>query len=713
MFKWLRKYLERGQAIIEYMPTLAGAMAVTTIALIYLGGGVTNSYCQVVEAFGEEPDACVEDVDTGGSGGEEDGSDGGDGSDGDDSHDDPPEATCVVSYAGAEDGEWDGNPDMVVANVSEIGEPAGWTAVTEFNDPDKAPLEQSGEFTEAGETTIEIAYPDEGDWGAGDGAGRFEAATTITVDDPCEGVAWSRHYVAEATDLAIEVTNDHEAVEVAEDAETVVYTLTVRNNGPLAAGTDDGDGSGTMVTFPQPADTSIVSVAGGNCVAGNPTVCDLGQMDVGEEAVITVETTVSNIYACNLYGEGSVSVTSPDDTDLSNNWDDTDANCALVCPPDLSPNYHLVNASTGASIVNNLSDGAEIIDPGVNYSVVVDGVDGAGSVVLQGAGEDLTLNSGPYSIGNWSGTGSYSLNAYVWAAPDGGSPICAESGIGFDIIEEPAPACDAAIDGFSWVNTYTGDVNALNDGDTIELDTRDAFTIVANASGSTVGSVALFAQDGTISRVDNDAEFSLTEDSGNSFQPWDRNSDGTVIAQVYDGPNGTGEMCDEQTVSFKFEEASEDERVFEHDPGCPASHPVTELVFDRQPIKPDGSDYKKALKNGSRRGDKKPEDFQTMHLEAESEIVLVASGSVGHPETGCPETGSSCNQTGQTNESWIVVIEGEQVAYYPDTADHQDVFLSHPNVYLTYPAGDYEVYIRHALDNSGHSVGAFLRVCTQ
>jgi hypothetical protein len=439
-------------------------------------------------------------------------------------------------------------------------------------------------------------------------------------------------------------------------------------------------------------------------------------------------TTVPDIVTdCNLFAEGTVSSSTPD-PDPGNNTANTQPECAVTCPT-VSPTFSLVDASNGDVLVSNLADGAEIEDPGVSYAVMVTGVDGIGSMVLNADGDEKTFNSGPYVHGNWSGIGSHSFDAYGWAMADAGAPICSESGIGFKIVEPPV-VCDANIDSFSWVNTYTGDVFPLSWGSTIMLDQRDSFSVIANTSGSTVGSV-VFETNFGVSRTDNDVEYSLTPESGGSYEPLALHPSSSTVesasaidaamtvmpgeysvtAKVYLEADGNGELCAEQTTTFNLDEDSTPD--YSEEPGCPASHPVTMLIFDHQPDPGDSpQDWTVALKyKGSSRGQSA---VLTMELTQEVEIVLVATGSVGHPEAGCTQYNdggmSKCDETSQTKESWEAVIDGSVVATYDDR-EPTDVYLSHPNHYMTLGAGSHNVQIRHRYA-SNNSVGAYLQVCT-
>lgn len=700
MFKRLLARLQRGQAIIEYMPTIAGAMALASLVGIYLGGGVTQSYCKVVDMFGDTPSVCVDDSSTDEETPEEP-----------EVPEEPVEAACAITLASA-DGEYpsgwntswsDGEVDTLHVNVSGLTEPVSWSLKLRFpTDPSSADTEvKSGVFSEDGIYPITLEYPAQGDWGpvAADGTGTYESHATLHISDPCDDVGWDRWYKAEWTaDLEIGITHDVSPITVAD--EQLTYTVTVTNNGPNKA--EIFESQGTVVTLPKPPGVTVVSATPSQGTCDLSIACDLGELNVYDSATVKVVTTVPDPAACALDGVSTVAAPRPPDPDTSNNTASTYPWCEPipVCPDSLSTSFNLVNAATSEVIQANLQNGAEIVDPGVPFAVALI-VDGAGSVELDG----VTLNDAPYQSGSMSGPGSYSVDASVFADADAGTPLCAETGVSFTIAA-PTPTCDATITGFSLVNTFTGDISPLTDGMTVQVDERDSFSVIANVTGSTVGSVGL--DGGGTSRFDNDADYSLTPESGNSYEPLDvRSGTVTVTAQAFMDANGSGELCAADEVSFTMVEDTSPE--FVTDPGCPASHPYSVLTFDHQPD-PGNSPQNGtvALKNGTRR----QSATLTMILNQPAEVALVATGSVGHPEQGCPLTGSTCNQTYQTNESWRAVFNGSTVATYLDSPLYQDVYLSHPTTYLELDAGSYDVYIRHNEENSGHSVGAFLLVCT-
>jgi len=324
MFKRLLARLQVGQAIVEYMPTIAGAMAMAALVGVYLGGGVTESYCKVVDAFGDRPDVCGEEEEPAPPIEEPE------------VPEEPVEPTCVMTLSSGDGGLWtEGETDTLVVNVDGFDEDIAWTLTMSFpNDPSKPADERSGTFTGTGAHEFEVEYPAMGDWGAmsADGEGRYNAKVTfdtVTAGDPCPSKTWTRYYEGPAeADLAIKI--NHDVPTITKYGEVLTYTMTVTNYGPFNVKVTNGQGA--LVQLPIPADVTVLSAipTQGKCDMSQ-IACDLGAMNTGASATITVITTVDNPDNCAITGNASVSAAEPTDPDLSNNQDSTVPGCSLAC----------------------------------------------------------------------------------------------------------------------------------------------------------------------------------------------------------------------------------------------------------------------------------------------------------------------------------------------------------------------------------------------
>lgn len=441
--------LESGQALAEYMPTIAGAMVLTTVALVAVGGGVKESYCKVTDAFGDRPATC-EDSDTPGDTAEvpdEDGETPGD-------EDTPGDAVCVVSITSADGsdpetwGEWDGNPDELLIEVQELPGPVTWSLTMWFpNDPEsEETVIGSGELTSGEVETVAVNYPAKGDWGpvSGDGDGRYEAQVALEITEPCGSVDWERWYKADvAADLGIDIT--HDVPTLTADGETLVYTMVVTNYGPNNA--EVVDDQGVVVSLPVPGDANVVSVTPSQGECDTEIACDLGALAFGASATIDVETTVGSVASCDLFAESTVSSAAPVDPDLSNNVDDTDPLCesAVVCDQSVS-DIVLVDAVTDTEI-GPLTNGMEIVlQDGDEINVVAKVAGDVGSVVFELNGKKFaTENFAPYAMAGdsagdynkWSvAAGSYALTVKPYGEPDGQGENCAARTVNFTIVKE-------------------------------------------------------------------------------------------------------------------------------------------------------------------------------------------------------------------------------------------------------------------------------------
>lgn len=102
----------------------------------------------------------------------------------------------------------------------------------------------------------------------------------------------------------------------------ITYTLTVRNNGPLAS-------NGAQVIDTMPAGLVVVSAPG--CVAAGSTLnCSVGALAVGAEKVFTIVAQVPMAYSGPSPAVNRAVVDAPGDTDPGNNEDEASTN---VPPP--------------------------------------------------------------------------------------------------------------------------------------------------------------------------------------------------------------------------------------------------------------------------------------------------------------------------------------------------------------------------------------------
>lgn len=459
MIRWLLTrlmkrpaHLESGQALAEYMPTLAGMFALTAVVAWAFTPVLKDSYCEVVDALTDPPGVC-DTADPGGNPGD----------DSQDPVDDPSEdpenedddGTCVVSLSGAEgtdpsswSGEWDGEDDVLTIDVSELEEPISWSLNLSFpTDPDSEGTElNSGEISEPGTYTVNVAYPAEGEWGpvSDDGDGTYEAHAALTLTEPCGDVSWNRWFEAEElADLGI--TIDHATSPVETDGETLVYNVVVTNHGPYDA--EEYEGQGVTVDLPVPPEVTVIDVSPsqGECDPA-AIACDLGAIAYGDSVTITVETTVGHVVEeCNLTATAEVSSASPEDPNDANNTDTTEPWCELVCEQSVS-SFKLVKNN---SIVGDLTDGMQLDLEATDEINILANVSGdVGSVeFLMNGSHYSTENISPYALagdsnGNYNGftptAGTYAVTAKPYTESDAGGESCSEYGVSFSVaVEEP------------------------------------------------------------------------------------------------------------------------------------------------------------------------------------------------------------------------------------------------------------------------------------
>ncbi len=469
--------LEVGNALAEYMPTIAGAMVVTTVALVQVGGGAKQSFCKVTDAFGDPPVSCETDADKPGDEGDPGDVDdpGGPGGPGD--IEEPADPECVITISSADgtdpsdwNTQWDGQPDVLFVEVSALPEPVSWSLKLRFpTDPDGSEDVEidTGMIEEDGTYEIVLNYPPAEEWSgpSTDGQGTYESHATLHITDPCGDVGWDRWFKsAWEADLGIVV--EHDVSPVTTDGETLNYTVTVTNYGPTNAQVYEGQG--TVVNLPMPEGVWVedVSPSQGECelqcdwgdTAGMMdgsnlasvfcpkwlVVCDLGEMPYMATATIGVETTVWDVATCDLYAEGNVSAPRPPDPNPANDWDDTSPFCEMVCEINVI-DLVLVDAKTD-NVISAITDGMEItLTDGDEITIDAQVSGSIGSVVFDVNGSYFsTENVAPYAIAGDSGgnyhkwsvsAGSYTVTATPYSSSHGGGETCSSRTVNFTIVQ--------------------------------------------------------------------------------------------------------------------------------------------------------------------------------------------------------------------------------------------------------------------------------------
>lgn len=441
--------LESGQALAEYMPTIAGFFALSAVVAWAFQPALSDAYCQIVDTVTDPPGVCETD-------------DGGDVTDDTDPIEDPdqenePEASCVITLTGEDgtdpadwSGPWDGGDDTLIVEVVELDETIPWTLTRSFpTDPDIAPeVIGSGEIPPGdGTHEITVSYPAAGEWGdvSDEGDGTYRAEVALDITTPCGAVNWNRWYEAEAAaDLGIAI--DHATSPLTVNGEALTYTVTVTNHGPYAV--EVVDDQGAIVDLPVPAGVTVTNVTPSKGECEDTVTCDLGAMALGETATITVETTVGNVVTCALDATSTVSSVSPVDPDLSNNEASTSPFCELTCEQNVS-GLNLIDADTN-TVISPISDGAEftlVEGDAINIEALVSGDVGSVEFLVNGSSVQ-TENTAPYALAgdsngnfsawNWS-PGSYTVTARPYTQSNRNGETCSDYTVNFTIIQEDAP----------------------------------------------------------------------------------------------------------------------------------------------------------------------------------------------------------------------------------------------------------------------------------
>lgn len=324
--KQFRAWCERGQALAEYMPTMAGAMAISILLWMSATGSVKGAYCKVVDAFTELPEVCMTDDEGLPSGGGEEGG----GGEEEGNPEPPVEPSCTITLSSAPGTDpknwntpWDERNDVLTVVVADITDPIPWSLKLRFpTDPSSYDTEiKSGVFTENGTFDINVAYPAKGSWGpvSQDGYGTYESHATLHIATPCGDVGWDRWYKADwQADVKVQ------DLTITKSGSEYTFTTTVVNDGPYS--TQIYNGQGTVVDLKVPSCTEVVSSSapGGkcetkvSCTCGTHIICDFGDLNIGETANITA-VVKPKPGTCTIQGTTSVTSQRPPDPKSSNN----------------------------------------------------------------------------------------------------------------------------------------------------------------------------------------------------------------------------------------------------------------------------------------------------------------------------------------------------------------------------------------------------------
>lgn len=200
----------------------------------------------------------------------------------------------------------------------------------------------------------------------------------------------------------LQLTKSDSPDPVAQDG-TLVYTITVKNNGPIPA-------QNAVVTDTLPGSVTFVSASPGCDETAGVVTCDLGSFASGETKAVTIVVTPTQLGAIS----NSASVSSPTaDPELSNNADTESTTVKIGC---LGVVATIVSAgliegtagpdvivgSAGPDVISSLA-GADVICALGGNDFVVSGLDG--DRVDAGTGLDLVYANGGNDV-VWGGFGS-------------------------------------------------------------------------------------------------------------------------------------------------------------------------------------------------------------------------------------------------------------------------------------------------------------------
>jgi hypothetical protein len=325
--KRFRAWCERGQALAEYMPTIAGAMALSAVIWMSASVGVKGAYCKVVDAFTDLPKECVDQ-----DAPSDDGSDESGGGGNEDNPEPPVEPVCTITLSSAPGTDpknwntaWDQRDDVLTVAVSDITKSIPWSLKLRFpTNPSSSDTEiASGVFTENGTYNISVPYPPQGSWGpvSQDGYGTYESHATLHIGTPCGDIGWDRWYKAPwQADVAVDISGP------VQSGGTYTFDTVVHNNGPYATQLENGQGVVVNVKVPSCTTVESIQVSQGTCETvetcscGTHVICDFGVLNNGQDATVKV-VVKKKTTSCSISGSATLTSPRPPDPNKSNNSD--------------------------------------------------------------------------------------------------------------------------------------------------------------------------------------------------------------------------------------------------------------------------------------------------------------------------------------------------------------------------------------------------------
>ena len=186
------------------------------------------------------------------------------------------------------------------------------------------------------------------------------------------------------TDLALTISDSPDPVTA---GDKLIYAIRVDNPGTLPA-------TGVTVTDQLPSAVDFVSATGGVCERTGDTVsCDLGQVDAGATAVVTIVVKTTQAGALS----NTATVSSPEDVVLANNsaTATTTVSKPVKTPKPKKPKKPrgrpscatpTITGTAGPDVITGTAHGDVIVTFGGNDQIFAGG---GGDLVCSGAGADL------------------------------------------------------------------------------------------------------------------------------------------------------------------------------------------------------------------------------------------------------------------------------------------------------------------------------------
>ncbi len=216
-----------------------------------------------------------------------------------------------------------------------------------------------------------------------------------------------------------------------------------------------------------------------------------------------------------------------------------------------------INPQNGGALIN-VGDGQTFCESDFTQDIRI-------RALVSGSHESLvfTISGGAdqYNVENqetydskqfWANPGSYTITAQLYSGDDGSGTLCDERTLTIHVDDCKPAECSGRITGFRINPQNGGDLINVANGDSFcESDFTGDIKIRASVEGDHESVVFTVSGGANSENTDNKANYQT-----NQF--WASPGNYTITARLYSGDNGSGTLCDEQTITFTVDDCKQE-----------------------------------------------------------------------------------------------------------------------------------------------------------